>query len=162
MCALMCLTKKNENMYFLDFPSKIVTSIQEVEIDTLKCHEEVVEDRLISFVNYLKTLEGDILISSIIVCDQSKIIIDGHHRYHALKQFGVKKIPVTFINYNSKEIKAYFDDRISKKKIIEIVNKGKLLPPKSSKHVIYDKKSKEYLPILLLSSMWFVNLKLLK
>lgn len=149
-------------MYFIDFPLEIVTGVKEVEIENLKCHEEVVEDRLNSFINYIKTLEGDILISSIIVCNQSNIIIDGHHRYHALKQFGIKKIPVTFINYNSKEIKAYYDDRISKKEIIEIVNKGKLLPPKSSKHVIYDKKTKKYLPILLLSSIWFFNLKLLK
>jgi hypothetical protein len=149
-------------MYFIDFPSEIVTSVQEVEIESLICHEEVVEDRLDSYVNYLKTLEGDILISSIIVCNETMIIVDGHHRYHALKQFGIKRIPVTFINYNSPEIKAYYDDRILKSEILEIANTGKLLPPKSSKHVIYDKDKKKYMPILLLSSMWYFNLKLLK
>ena len=149
-------------MYFIDFPSEIVTSVQEVEIERLICHEEVVEDRLDSFVNYLKTLEGDILISSIIVCNETMIIVDGHHRYHALKFFGIKKIPVTFIKYNSPEIKAYYDDRILKSEILEIVNTGKLLPPKSSKHVIYDKEKNIYMPILLLSSMWYFDLKLLK
>jgi hypothetical protein len=149
-------------MYFIDFPSEIVTSVQEVDIESLICHEEVVEDRLESFINYLNTLEGDILISSIIVCNETKIIVDGHHRYHALKQFGIKRIPVTFIKYNSPEIKAYYDDRILKSEILEIVNTGKLLPPKSSKHVIYDKDKKIYMPILLLSSMWYFNLKLLK
>ncbi|WP_439506878.1 ParB N-terminal domain-containing protein [Sediminibacterium sp.] len=145
-------------MYFIDFSNDVVTSIGEVNIDALKCHEEVVEDRLNSFVNYLQTLEGDILISSIIVCSKSMMIIDGHHRYHALKQFGIKKIPVTFINYSSPSIKAYFDDRILKSDIINIVNQGKLLPPKSSKHVIWDNRKKKYMPILLLSSIWNFNL----
>jgi hypothetical protein len=149
-------------MYFIDFPSEIVTSIKEVDIESLICHEEVVEDRLNSFVNYLKTLEGDILISSLIVCDKSMIIVDGHHRYHALKHFGLKRVPVTFINYNSPDIKAYYDDRILKSEIIDIVKMGKLLPPKSSKHVIFDQEKKAYMPILLLSSMWHFNLKLLK
>ena len=146
-------------MYFIDFPLEIVTSIQEVDIDTLRCHEEVVENRLSSFIDYLKTLDGDIIMSSIIVCDETMIIVDGHHRYHALKHFGLNKIPVTFIKYNSPEIKAFYDDRISKSEIVDIVNSGKLLSPKSSKHVIFDKKLNAYLPILLLSSMWHFNLK---
>jgi hypothetical protein len=58
-------------MYFLDIISEIVTSVQEVNVDILKCHEEVVEDRLNSLIKYLETLEGDILISSIIVCDET-------------------------------------------------------------------------------------------
>lgn len=149
-------------MYFGDFPSEIVTSIQEVDLDVLRCHEEVVVDRLNSLIDYLKTLDGDILISSIIVCDESMIIVDGHHRYHALKKFGLTKIPVTFIKYNSPEIKAYQDDRILKSEVIDVVKQGKLLPPKSTKHVIYDKEKNIYMPILLLSSMWYFNLKLLK
>ena len=149
-------------MYFLDFISETVTSVQEVEIDMLRCHEEVVEERLNSFIKYLQTLEGDILLSSIIVCDESNIIIDGHHRFHALKYFGIKRIPVTYIKYNSPEIKAYQDDRLLKSEVIEIVNLGKLLPPKSSKHVIWDRRKKEYRPILLLSSMWHYNLNTLK
>ena len=145
-------------MYFIEFPSEIVTSVQEIDIELLRCHEEVVEDRLNSFINYLNSLEGDLLISSVIVCDKSMIIIDGHHRYHALKQFGVRSVPVTFINYDHPNVKAYFDDRLLKSKIIEIVNSGLLLPAKSSKHVIWDKNKKLYKPILLLSSIWHFNL----
>jgi len=147
-------------MYFIDFPLEIVSDLQEVDIDVLKCHEEVVEDRLNSFVSYLKTLEEDVLISSIIVCDKTNIIVDGHHRYHALKHFGLNKIPVTFIKYDSPEIKAYYDDRILKSEIIDVVNSGKLLSPKSSKHVILDRVSKKYMPILLLSSMWHCDLNI--
>ena len=148
-------------MYFIDISDEIITGIQEVDIEVLQCHEEVVEDRLNSFINYLKSLDGDLLISSIIVCDKSKIIIDGHHRYHALKMFGVKNVPVTFVNYNHPNIKAYFDDRLLKSEIIESVNSGELLPPKSSKHVIWDNNKKVFQPILLLSSIWYLNINLI-
>jgi hypothetical protein len=146
-------------MFFIDFPSEIVTGIQEVGIDTLKCHEEVVEDRLSSFINYLQSLEGDILISSIIVCNKTMMIVDGHHRYQALKSFGIKKVPVTFVNYDSHLIKAYFDDRILKSEITNTVNQGVLLSPKSSKHVVWDNRKKVYVPILMLSTIWNFNLK---
>ena len=86
------------------------------------------------------------------------MIVDGHHRYHAFKFFGIKKIPVTFINYNSSLIKAYFDDRILKNEIINIVNQGNLLSPKSSKHVIWDDKLKVFKPIILISSLWHFNI----
>ncbi len=145
-------------MYFIDFPSEIVTSIQEVDIDLLKCHEEVVGDRLRSFINYLESLEGDILMSSIIVCDKTMMIVDGHHRYQALKFFGIKKVPVTFVKYDSHLIKAYFDDRILKSEIINKVDQGKLLSPKSTKHVVWDNRKKNYVPILMLSSIWNFNL----
>lgn len=145
-------------MYFINFPSEILIGLKEVDIDSLRCHEEVVEERLNSFLKYLKSLEGEILVSSIIVCHKSMIIIDGHHRYQALKQLGIKKIPVTFINYQSPNIKAYFDDRIFKSEIIKTVSIGKLLPPKSTKHVIWDDNKKNYVPILMLSSIWNFNI----
>ncbi len=149
---------KSKIMYFVNFPSEIITGIQEVDINILKCHEEVVQERLSSFINYLQSLEGDILISSIVVCDKTMIIVDGHHRYHALKFFGVQKVPVTFVNYDSCFIKAYSDDRILKSEITNTVNKGLLLSPKSSKHVVWDHIKKVYSPILMLSSIWNFNL----
>ena len=141
-------------MFFIDFPTGIITGIREVDIDALKCHEEVVEERLRSFIYYIQSLEGDILISSIIVCDKTMMIVDGHHRYHALKFFGIQKVPVTLVDYDSHLIKAYFDDRILKSEIIDTVNDGKLLSPKSSKHVVWDDRKKVYKPILMLSSTW--------
>ncbi len=145
-------------MSFIHCYSKVVTGLDEVEVDKLKCHEHVVKQRLESLKFYLQSLDGDILISSILVCDKSFIIIDGHHRYHALSDLGVKKIPITLINYDSKEIKAYSDDRILKSDVLETVNSGKLLSPKSTKHVIWDSNLSLYRPIILLSSIWHINL----
>ena len=90
------------------------------------------------------------------------MIVDGHHRYHDLKFFGIKKVPVTFVNYDSCFIKAYFDDRILKSEITKTVKMGLLLRPKSSKHVVWDNRKKVYAPILMLSTIWNFNLKELK
>ena len=145
-------------MYFVEFCSDIISSLDLVNIERLKCHEQVVQNRLNSLKFYLQSLDNDILVSSIIVCDKTNTIIDGHHRFHALKELGFNEIPVTFINYNVSEIKAYYDDRISKDEILHASESGNLLLPKSSKHVIFDYKSKEYKPILLLSSIYHLSL----
>lgn len=144
-------------MYFLNFDHQIITSLEEVDVASLKCHEHVVKERLNSLKLYLFSLEGDILISSIIVCNKTNTIIDGHHRYHALKEMGFELIPVTYINYEAIDIKAYFDDRISKSEILSASESGNFLPPKSSKHVVLDKNKNQYKPIILLSSMYHLT-----
>ena len=45
-------------------------------------------------------------------------IIDGHHRFEALKKLGYKVIPATAIDYFSKKIKTNHTEIISKEKII--------------------------------------------
>lgn len=145
-------------MYFIEFNTNIVSSLDLVKINNLKCHEQVVKERLNSFKSYLLSLENDILISSIIVCNKTQTIIDGHHRFHALKDLGFIEIPVTYIDYKANEIMAYYDDRISKEQILNASESGILLPPKSSKHVILDSKTKQYKPILLLSSVYHLCL----
>jgi len=141
-------------MYFIQFDSKIIKSLKTVKFDILKCHEEVIIDRKLSLVNYLKSLQPDIIVPSLIVCEKTNTIIDGHHRFHALKSLELESVPVTFINYETKYIKAYFDDRISKEQIIGASLEGRLLPPKSSKHIIYDDYTKKWFPINVLSSIY--------
>lgn len=116
--------------YYISLPSKLITSIDEVDLNLLKPHEMVEEIHLNSFINYFKRLEGEIVIPSIIVCNKTMTIIDGHHRYHALKLLGTKKIPVTFINYNSKLIKAFYDDRILKNRLLTLLKKKNYLRQK--------------------------------
>jgi hypothetical protein len=146
-------------MYFIEFNPDLISSVEVIDIEILKCHEQVVKDRLDSLKSYLYSLGNDVLVSSIIVCNKTQTIIDGHHRFQALRDLGIDKIPVTFINYNSIEIKAYHDERISKQEILNASESGNLLPPKSSKHVIYDAKNNEYKPILMLSSIYHFSKK---
>jgi len=144
-------------MYFLDFDQKIIKDLKSVSFNSLKCHEEVLFERKESLIFYLKSLTPDLIVPSLIVCVETNTIIDGHHRFHALKELGLSSVPVTFIDYHSNLIKPYFDDRISKNEIVKAARDSCLLPPKSSKHVIFDSNSKNWVPIHLISSLYSYN-----
>ena len=117
----------------------------------------VIFERKESLIIYLKSLMPDLIVPSLIVCNESNTIIDGHHRFHALNELGLETVPVTFIDYQSNLIKPYFDNRISKNTILKASMDFNLLPPKSSKHVIYDSNSKKWVPIHLISSLFGYN-----
>lgn len=145
-------------MSFVSHFSDLILSVEEVDIEVLYPHEKVVDSRLSSFIGYLKSLDGELFISSLIVCYKTNVLIDGHHRYHALKYFGIKKVPVTYIDYGNVNVRAYFDNRISKETIIKKALNNDLLLPKSSKHVIYDESICKSHSVLLLSSIWSFNI----
>ena len=86
------------------------------------------------------------------------MIIDGHHRYFALKELGLEKIPVTMINYFSDKIITDKNDSLMKHDIIENALSGKLYEPKSTKHLIYCEQKSDWFPITLISALF--NLKL--
>ena len=85
------------------------------------------------------------------------VIIDGHHRFFSLKKLGFKKIPVTKINYFSSDIKTSMDQKYSKDQIIDHGINGTLLEPKSTSHLVYCNKSKKWQPIMLLSSLFKIE-----
>ena len=80
------------------------TAKKEVDIDFLVPHEKVLLDKKDILKNNLRYKNDYIIISTIIVCSESNLIIDGHHRYTALKELGYNKIPVTIINYFSNHV----------------------------------------------------------
>lgn len=141
-------------MFSISIHNKIISEVKFVDIELLKCHEQVVLERKISLVNYLKSLNPEILISSLIVCEKSNMIIDGHHRYSALKELGINVVPVTYVKYQSDFIITHIDNRISKDEILQASYTNKLLEPKSTKHLIYDEKSKTWKPIILISTLF--------
>jgi DNA-binding transcriptional ArsR family regulator len=108
-----------------------------VKLEELREHEDV-------DLKHLKRLKEEIVSNNIlkmpIVIDKNtKVILDGEHRFNILKELDYKKIPVIFVDYNSPEIqvKTWRDNRkLTKEKIIEAGLTGKKFPPKTSKHMI--------------------------
>ncbi len=145
------------NMFTIEIDNEVITDITTIDVHLLKCHENVIQDKVNLLKQYLESLDNEIVISSIIVCNKTNTIIDGHHRFHALKQLGISDIPVTYVNYLFNEIKTHIDDRITKEKILTSSLSGNLLPPKSTKHLIFDKKYKLYKPIILISSLYLLS-----
>jgi hypothetical protein len=93
---------------------------------------------------YLQVLKTEIASDGILrlpiaVDKDTNIIIDGHHRFRALRQLRCKNIPVVLINYDSDDIRALAwneGEQITKKTVLNAAFSGKKLPPKTSKHVV--------------------------
>ena len=143
-------------MYSITVDEDIIIEIKEVEIISLIPHEKVLLDKKEILKNNLKYKNDDIIISTIIVCSESNLIIDGHHRYTALKELGYNKIPVTVINYFSNHIITDDKDSLSKNKIISNSLNKNLFEPKTTKHLVYCNQNKSWFPITLLSSLYLL------
>jgi len=145
-------------MYSIKVDKNIVVAIKEVDVDIIMPHEKVLLDKKNILKNNLKYKDGYIIISTILICSKSKMIIDGHHRYTALKELGYKKIPVTLINYFSDKIITDKNDTLLKKDIIFNSQNNNLYEPKTTKHLIYCNENKKWFPITLVSSLYNISL----
>ena len=146
-------------MYSIDFDSDLVKEVRLIDINLLKPHEKVIEKKKTTLAKFIKSYESYYIISSIVCCHESLLIIDGHHRYFALKELGFKKAPVTLIDYKSDSIRTGKTNPLKKKYIIDIGKSSVLLEPKSTEHAVYCNKSKNWEPIILLSSMFKIETK---
>ena len=145
-------------MFSIKIDNNIIKEVTEIDINLLFPHEQVIADKKEILKTNLKYKDDSVIISSIIICSESKMIIDGHHRYFALKELGLEKIPVTMINYFSDKIITDKNDSLMKYDIIENALNGKLYEPKSTKHLIYCEQKADWFPITLISALF--NLKL--
>jgi cysteine synthase/O-phosphoserine sulfhydrylase/cystathionine beta-synthase len=113
------------------------SKIHLVELEKLRPHEE-------ADANYLKELTqqiaSDKILKYAIVADQkTNVILDGEHRYNALKNLGCKRIPVIYVDYESPNIEVQTwrnGYNLTKHEVIEAALTGKRFPPKTSRHII--------------------------
>ena len=141
-------------MFSIKIDANIIEGITEVNIESIIPHEKVLVDKKDILKENLKYKDDCLIISTILICSQSNIIIDGHHRYTALKELGYKKAPVTLVNYFSDKIITNENNSFSKNKIISNSKEGILYEPKSTKHLIICNNKNEWYAITLISS-WY-------
>ncbi len=145
-------------MFSIEIDKDIYHGVDMINVDELIPHEKVVENKKNILKYNLKYRDKSIIISSIIICRKSNVIIDGHHRFTALKELNFNKIPVTKINYLSEKIRVCDDNSILKEDVINNAKKGKLYEPKSTKHSIRCNLKKEWVPVTLISSLFELRL----
>lgn len=105
-------------------------------ISELRGHELPSESRVEELKNDLK--RRGLLIKPIVVDRNTMVILDGHCRCDALKRLGCSKVAVRFVDYSSKEIdvESWNGERITKEEVVEAGLSGKLMRPKTSRHII--------------------------
>ena len=146
-------------MYSIDFDNSLIKDVKLVDIDLLNPHEKIIEKKKTSLAKFIKSYDSYYIISSIVCCHKSMLIIDGHHRYFALKDLGFKKVPVTLIDYSNKSIRTGTVNPIDKNDIIKAGNSSGLLEPKSTEHAVYCNRTQLWQPIILLSSIFKIDTK---
>ena len=110
--------------------------IQKIEIRKLNPHEQIIEENLKKLLTSLKVEKR--LKEPIIVDEETKVILDGHHRAKAFSLLGIKEIPCKLVDYSSDAItvESHQNGNITKKDVIEKGLSDELFPPKTSKHRI--------------------------
>ena len=120
-----------------------------IDLEELKEHEEIRPDYLEELKNEI--LSDGILKMPIAVDKKTYIILDGHHRLHALKKIGCKRIPVILFDYQSTEIEVLphrEGETITKEMIIRTASAGRRMPPKTSKHMILIEGELKHISVL--------------
>ncbi len=80
-----------------------------LSVDILLQHEELVTERLNDIMRNMESLNAvdmPIIVAPIPGSDKY-LIVDGHHRWAALKELGYKKIPSVLIDYFDPKVKVY-------------------------------------------------------
>ena len=145
-------------MFSIDIDKNIITDVSYENVNLLYPHERIIDKNKNVLKEKFINSHGIFFISSIIICNESGLIIDGHHRYNALKELGLSKIPVTKINYKSKKIKTSKKNDICKNLIIKKAVSKDLFKPKSTRHLILCERQKQWFPITLISTLFQVKL----
>lgn len=108
-----------------------------VPLSVLKPHEAVIEDRVRELLEDIKW-RGAVL-KPVVADFKTMVILDGHHRVEALKRLGASYVPALLVDYDSDCVSVSSWRKgvaVSKEMVREAGLSGKLLPPKTSRHVL--------------------------
>lgn len=110
-----------------------------VDIRLLHSHEQVEADL---FERTLEEIKRDgYLKKPILVSRDDYVILDGHHRYEALRALGCRRVPAYVIDYFSDAVQlgtwpdATVKD-VTKEEVVRRGLEGELFPPKTTRHVV--------------------------
>jgi ParB-like nuclease domain. len=90
-----------EKCYIIKYKS-IEIGITLKRVEDLRPHEEVDIRHLTGIMHALITLQ--LIRHPIIVDKHTNVILDGAHRFEALKRIGCKTIPVSLMDYSDERI----------------------------------------------------------
>lgn len=120
-----------------------------VPIDKLHEHEAINPDNL-------ALRERDIVESGgvvpIVADREYLVILNGHHRYNALKKMGCKLVPVHLVDYFSPDVRLELwpESSVCKLNKMDVIKMGLgrgVFPPKTTRHTFKSKFSRQRVPL---------------
>ena len=122
-----------------------------VPINALRQHEQILNENL---MRVQRDLVRDGMVKDPIIVDQrTMVILDGHHRYNALKRMGYKYVPVYLVDYSSDHIAVTAwrtGEHVTKAEVMRAGLTGNLMPAKTSRHVVPDRPHGVNVPLAVL------------
>lgn len=107
-----------------------------VNVGQLYPHEQVVERNVDVLVNELALAR--VLHNPLIVGSNSFVILDGHHRFGALRRLGFSFVPVVFVREDERflSLSSRRDNfNVSIEEVVRMAHSGLLFPPKTTRFV---------------------------
>ncbi len=117
--------------------TKHLSQVKLIALKRLRAHEEVDLEHLKQLKREIRS--DNLLKFAIAVDKDTNIILDGHHRFNALRELGCIRIPAIFVDYKTPRIKVMswrIGWLVTKEKVVEAGLSGNKLPPKTSRHMI--------------------------
>jgi hypothetical protein len=99
-----------------------------VHTSWIRPHEEHSAERAEQIKENLKKTGVSLLIS----ITSNGILLDGHHRFTAMKSLGFERIPVAMFDYKDSRLST--GSKVTKDIVSLAAVSGDLLPPKTTKH----------------------------
>jgi len=122
-----------------------------VPVSALRQHEQILDENM---MRVQRELARDGMVKDPIIVDQrTMIILDGHHRYNALKRMGYKYVPVYLVDYGSDHVAVVAwrsGEHVTKAEVMRAGLTGDLMPAKTSRHTISHKPRGVNVPLAIL------------
>ena len=112
----------------------LVSEVRLVPIADLKPHEYIHAEHFYHLRRHL-LLHG--MRTPIIADRTTGIILDGHHRFTALKSLGARRVPVCHVDYDDERIvvRGWGDLLVTKEQVRGMAKSGALFPCKTTRHM---------------------------
>jgi L-serine kinase (ADP) len=116
----------------------------------IKPHEQVRPDHVL---HIMRSIQKDQAVKRpLIVARTCQTLLDGHHRYDALRKLGARYAPCVEVDYDDPdeiEVTAWRDDEsITPRSVRDAAARGEMMPPKTSRHLLKSPVSPIRVPLV--------------
>jgi len=125
-------------------------TLEVLDITAVRPHERTRQELLDQLL--AEIARDGVLKLPILVEREHHVILDGHHRYAALRRLGCKRIPVYLVDYGSEDVglatwPGAIVATVTKQEVVSRGVKGDLFPPKTTRHLLKDKLPESPTPL---------------